>query len=229
MEPIKSKLIEPVPIRILPEEDERLSIARPEVEELAAGLKTREKNRTEWQRVIYYLVAGSLCLAALLAIADRMNPPDSALRGQALAQVLAPWEGRWAGNVVVYDMTGRAVSNYECVRDYSSSNRFLQTVNCLMISPDGEIRNSIWVNKVHGRNQMEGKVRQVGEKHLSVYDGRLDPNGQLVWSRQEAEGVRDIVRSWISNGDLYIEEVYLSPGEPTGGYMLSGVLSRSEL
>lgn len=178
----------------------------------------------EWHRVAYFLVGGALCLGAMLAMAHRMNPPDSALRFSDLARVFGPWEGSWEGQEVTYDARGRLLSTVNVKREYWSTTTNIQSVLIYREAEGAPTQSELWIQH-SGKEEALTAKRTDSDTPAPPYQGRVE-NGRLFWTRQGPDG-NDVVRSWIVGSTLYVEETWFPKdgvaGEPR---FTSGVLHR---
>jgi hypothetical protein len=153
-----------------------------------------------------------------------MNPPDSALRGQALTQNLGPWDGLWTGSMTRYSLGGDKIAEFNVRREYSSTDPKVQTADVSRIFSDGTSESDVWVFKVTEEGQLTGN-RRSEESGSAPYLGRVAGN-QAFWVRHTDQGT-EILRSWIHGNLLFVEEEYVPTGNPTAGWIISGQLSRT--
>lgn len=209
------------------DEDERLHIPRPSQEIIALPSPMRAPSKApalEWQRLLFFVVGGAASLFFLLILAQQMNPPDSALRDQAIARILAPWDGTWSGTLTRTDLQARKLDTVITTREYSSSDSNYQTATFRTISESGsEPTTEIWVNQVRGENRLVTR-RADTEVTSSTYEGAID-GGLLMWTRSTPEGI-EIMKSRISGTTLFVDETYIPTNNPAAGWTISGALVR---
>lgn len=210
------------------DQDERLHI-RPSQEMIAlpapdsVQLRPRQKPATlDWHRLVYYALGGVGGLIFLLLLAERINPPDSALRDQAIARVLAPWDGEWKGTLARLDLHGRLIGHVEARREYISSNSTYQTAT-FTTTTDSETRSEAWVNKVLDETRLLS-VRTDAETVSSPYEGTIE-GGRLIFVRRNPEGT-EILRSRITGTTLEVDETFIPVAADQAGWMLTGTLER---
>lgn len=170
-----------------------------------------------------FLLTAAAATTWLVCLAARGVTPDDPF---------SPWNGRWQGEFVAYDIEGNERYRLQVNQDYAPAGPDQQRAVFLNRSADGSVETVHAVNLVRD-GQLICRVRTIGADgkpmgELIEHRGRHVGPGHIIWHRRIGENGFETFNEIVTGDTYWIHGVAMKNGDPSRAEIFEGRYVRVE-